>query len=609
MATYKSVNSALLTMVVMATYKSVNSALLTMVIMATYKSVNSALLTMVVMATYKSVNAALLTMVVMATYKSVNAALLTMVVMATYKSVNSALLTMVVMATYKSVNSALLTMVVMATYKSVNSALLTMVVMATYKSVNSALLTMVVMATYKSDELFDQPVGRQTESGPSTSRSDSSFVHVHSREHKPLEKPRFAWQVSRKHVNLTCEQLSNSDGDSIEANNARLDRDVAVGGKTNTPIPYTVNNFQHRYAAQQKILQEQQRQLKEQQRLIMNLQATQEQQRLYHELNVIRGTTNTVYKTSNVEEVSQTEMEGYQHDSTRSVPFDRVETTHDDYSSGNTSVNNAKKIRPPSNFVKGMEERAARIAQRRAETDERKRRKEEEKSIKIREQEEKMKQEEELEKKAKMEKIREQKRLAKQKEAERQRRLQVIARQNEQADQHYRHILLNHKGMKPWLRLIQMSHDERHRAEDHYNLTLIGKCFIPWKEHVQEIVREKEIMADELYRHILLRRTFASWKRYDQLQSIQLQKARRHFVYNMRTRYFRYWQQFVIEERLAMMSKEEMALDHSQYRIVKTAFYAWMGYPKMIKLEKEKQKRREELRKKVQAILPDFGMT
>ena len=41
-------------------------------------------------------------------------------------------------------------------------------------------------------------------------------------------------------------------------------------------------------------------------------------------------------------------------------------------------------------------------------------------------------------------------------------------------------------------------------------------------------------------------------------------------------------------------------------RVVLTTFRAWRRYPRLIQEEKERQRRLEEMRKKVSAILPDF---
>ncbi|XP_070547848.1 uncharacterized protein [Ptychodera flava] len=72
-------------------------------------------------------------------------------------------------------------------------------------------------------------------------------------------------------------------------------------------------------------------------------------------------------------------------------------------------------------------------------------------------------------------------------------------------------------------------------AIDHHNMVLIQKCFTPWKEITQDTVQEKQRLADEMYNCILVRRALASWRRYGHLQSIQLQKARRHYSYTTKS--------------------------------------------------------------------------
>ena len=42
---------------------------------------------------------------------------------------------------------------------------------------------------------------------------------------------------------------------------------------------------------------------------------------------------------------------------------------------------------------------------------------------------------------------------------------------------------------------------------------------------------------------------------------------------------------------------------------MKKAFQALRQYPKTLKAERQREKRREEMRKKVASIIPDFGLT
>ena len=42
---------------------------------------------------------------------------------------------------------------------------------------------------------------------------------------------------------------------------------------------------------------------------------------------------------------------------------------------------------------------------------------------------------------------------------------------------------------------------------------------------------------------------------------------------------------------------------------MKKGFNGLRQYPKMLKAEREREKRREEMRKKVASIIPDFGLS
>lgn len=108
----------------------------------------------------------------------------------------------------------------------------------------------------------------------STERSETEPKNI---KHNKI--PTQAWQITKKHVNLTKSQIGNlGDGDydnRSEHSDQKIRKRFGTQPWMNTK--YVVNNFENRHAAQQKILQEQQKQLKEQQRLIEELKYGQQQ--------------------------------------------------------------------------------------------------------------------------------------------------------------------------------------------------------------------------------------------------------------------------------------------------------------------------------------------
>uniref|UniRef100_A0A8D0G5B7 Coiled-coil domain containing 191 n=1 Tax=Sphenodon punctatus TaxID=8508 RepID=A0A8D0G5B7_SPHPU len=68
------------------------------------------------------------------------------------------------------------------------------------------------------------------------------------------------------------------------------------------------------------------------------------------------------------------------------------------------------------------------------------------------------------------------------------------------------------------------------------------------------------------------------------------------------------WFDLLSEEKSAFWEKQKVAAEHSDRRTTLTMFRAWRQFPALIKEEREKEERREQLRKKVAEILPDFRM-
>lgn len=89
-------------------------------------------------------------------------------------------------------------------------------------------------------------------------------------------------------MNLTVEEMA-SIGDNVDIpTDGQPPSDGQHSKQGKRPIQYTVNNFEHRYSAQQKLLAEQQEQLREQRRLIDELQVGQKQQAMKKQLDQIR---------------------------------------------------------------------------------------------------------------------------------------------------------------------------------------------------------------------------------------------------------------------------------------------------------------------------------
>ncbi|CAH1263826.1 CCDC191 [Branchiostoma lanceolatum] len=479
------------------------------------------------------------------------------------------------------------------------------------------------------DELFEEPVKRQTSaplvrtdrSEPASSRSEKD-KGKHARR---LAKPTEPWQVNKKHLGLSNNALAHLTQLEL-ANQDRQEKEKLVQPKK----PYVPNTYEHRYSHQQQALEEQKRQIKEQKRLIEELQ---EQQRL-----II--CQQDMQKATAAREAIEEAIAGQGAKGQRSRP-DSARSDSTDASSAmsqtdtcvsgpstavsrnsSSSKSRAKALKDADPIVKKMEERAALREEKKRRIEERKRRKEEEKVLRLQEEEEARRQAEEEEKRARLERVREEKRLIKQRELEKQERLERQAQLNATADKHYRNSLLRNKGWAPWRKLVGQS---RHNmqvfinsklitsisvamqvAVDHHTEELLRHCLVPWYDYTQEVLQHKADMATEFCNFITVRRCFRSWRRYGQHQSILEARAERHRQLRMREKCFRLWMDYAMEERLAGIEKDRMAVEHNVIRLQKKAFRAWQQLPVLAKKERERERRRTEMRKKVANILPDF---
>lgn len=63
-----------------------------------------------------------------------------------------------------------------------------------------------------------------------------------------------------------------------------------------------------------------------------------------------------------------------------------------------------------------------------------------------------------------------------------------------------------------------------------------------------------------------------------------------------------------MEEKDTLREKLTTATEHSDKRLMLNAFKAWRQYPLLMRKEREREERRNQLRRRVAEILPDFQM-
>ncbi|GAB1300287.1 Coiled-coil domain-containing 191 [Apodemus speciosus] len=248
----------------------------------------------------------------------------------------------------------------------------------------------------------------------------------------------------------------------------------------------------------------------------------------------------------------------------------------------------------PSLAQRTMEERAIQRAERRQILAERKKKQEEDKLAQLKAQEEERQKKEEEEKEAQLERKREERRLRKMKELEKQKRIKRNQELEAVAKGHYEKFLLRKKGLEPWKRLRMQSKQNVER-----------KCLLSWFQYSQESLAMKTAKADQFYSQILYRRVIGSWLQY--VSDVE-KEVRKLCAYLLQKKVFKAWLTTVRELKMDSQRMLKIATEHCDRKILRVTLEVWKAFVKLTKEERVKEERRDQLRRKVAEILPDFQM-
>ncbi|KAK2544491.1 Kiaa1407 [Columba livia] len=430
----------------------------------------------------------------------------------------------------------------------------------------------------------------QKEPGQTQGRSCWDAAHTsHS-----YRKPRHAWEITLKHA-----APSAQDQAVYRNRTAPLSQQFQAPGPKTAPAYGSC--FEHRHAFQQRLIEEQRRQLQKQQELILELQENQRLSRAKEEAAQATAITQQLNNSaSQTREEKQSRCKNTTHlsppvfhgpENTRAVLQDRRASSQ---------------LTSPHPILKAMEERATQRAERRRKLEEAKQRREEEKLAQMKAEEEARQRKEAEEKEAQREKQREERRQQKLKELEKQRRLEKEQQLLKKARNHYEKVLLRKRGIVPWKRLRELAKENLVVAQRHHCLGLQRKCLMTWLQDTQGSLMEKASRAEDFYSHMLLRRGFRNWLKYkDYLSTLEETVSNIHSAC-LKRKYFWAWFDLTMEERSILWEKLKVATEHSNKRLMLNALKTWKQYPLLMKKEREREERRNQLRRRVAEILPNF---
>ncbi|XP_052805638.1 coiled-coil domain-containing protein 191-like [Mya arenaria] len=499
----------------------------------------------------------------------------------------------------------------------------------------------------------------------STDRSEVNLTREGEAHHREPQSriPTEPWQVTRRHLDLTPEELAALPGGELDCSPEEINAKVLKKYGRQPWHKLEVSKFEHRHEAQKKILKEQKRQIMEQHRLIEELQFksthAELQKQLVEQKLVLEG------MKQQMEETEQTTLDNENsskkpepahkptvststkprplsakaHTSNKSVKAPntrpqsagsnsklqngRAETARTDHSNASATPGSARTdVSRPASYtstasekskyvqvLKNMDERSAERAKQKKEREEKRRMAEEKRLTELEAIAEAQKQQEEEEKRARVEAFKEKKRIEKQREAEKQLLEEKLRAQTEMADQHYQLAVMKYRGLVPFKKLVQMARQQNQAAEEHFKTALQRKVLLAWHHTVKEEWREKEALATEMSNFLCVKHAFQNWRLYKHHMIIEGHKARKHYEGNIVGRIFQAWRDYANEERVAYWEKDRRAREHYRVLLLKRHFRAWHRLPEEIEREKEKERRRAQLREKVAAILPDFELT
>ncbi|XP_060226424.1 coiled-coil domain-containing protein 191 isoform X2 [Meriones unguiculatus] len=368
------------------------------------------------------------------------------------------------------------------------------------------------------------------------------------------------------------------------------------GATSQVTEPVCVGHFHCHHVYQQQLIEKQRKKLEEQQKTIQKLKKNQR-------LAEARWAAERAAAGTEAQGCLQPKPRGAAEPQGTCQRLLKCEDRTDSRNSLSASKRTPMKPTAPHPFLKAMEERAIQRAERRRILAERKKKQEEDKLAQLKAQEEERQKKEAEEKEAQLERRREEKRLKKMKELEKQKRIKRNQELEAVAKDHYEKILLKKKGLEPWKKLRMQSKQNTEIAEEHHSLALQRKCLLSWFQCSQESLAMKTAKADQFYSQLLCRKVFQSWLQY--INDLE-KEVRKLFTHLLLKKVFRAWLTLVRELRIESQRKLETAGEHCDRKILSATLQTWKAFVKLSKEERVKEERRDQLRRKVTEILPDF---
>ncbi|XP_026675064.1 trichohyalin [Ceratina calcarata] len=214
--------------------------------------------------------------------------------------------------------------------------------------------------------------------------------------------------------------------------------------------------------------------------------------------------------------------------------------------------------------------------------------------------------EEQKKRRLQQEAIAEARRLRKEQEENRQREIEKYQRLNNMADEFYRKYLLKRHVLKPLITLVEEKRNNMKKADDHYRENLLRTAFTAWRSEAERQYKMKIEITELIYSKNVMASVFEKWKQFAKEINAKYQVATDFHDMKLLDKYFKSWHVRTIELEAEYGKKVELANNFHENKLKSKYFGTWKRYLLITEEIKETEKRKDELRRLVQKVIPDF---
>ncbi|CAH8289667.1 unnamed protein product [Schistosoma haematobium] len=264
-------------------------------------------------------------------------------------------------------------------------------------------------------------------------------------------------------------------------------------------------------------------------------------------------------------------------------------------------------INKKNSFIQKMEERAAERARRRALQEERRRENEQKKKEQLAKQLEeeanRIKQEkimlknEQKEKKIREEELKQQKEL----------KLAYQRELNLKVTMHRNMSCLRYYGLKPWINYVLKQHELIQMANCYEKKTIMRNTFHTWLLHLKIKYEQETKFVQCHYNVLLMKKTIKALQKACEIRKENETFANKWYHKQLLRSSFSFWVQYVNDLCIQEWQQEETALEHYNRHLLYVYFKIWIDFPNLQRVQREREYRREQFRKCLLDIIPDFN--